>query len=204
MNPRTRAVLATSAALVLVVVLVVASGRLPRRWHVVIVDAAPAVTVVPEATPRLDALRAAGIGIAWPEGWLPDEATLTDAVDALRDAGWTPVEAAGATGGARATTDAVLDAAYAAGPARGRRVVRLRYVPASRAELDREVGRLFDGLAGPLRPARTLYLVVDRESHLAILGGPPALDAAALPPHGVGGDAFVAWLAAILRIPDGG
>ncbi|MCP4870822.1 MAG: hypothetical protein GY898_19130 [Proteobacteria bacterium] len=199
MNPKQRAVAAVIGAGVLVAILLVASGRLPRNWHVVFVDASAAVAASPEASPRLDGLRRAGIGLSWPGGWLPDEALLIEAGEHLRDAGWQAIVAPAAPASA-STTEAALEAAYANGPAGGRSVLRVRYRPASRGELDRELGRLIDGLAGPLPPARTLFVVVDRETHLAIVAGPRGLNPTALPPHGAGAEDFVPWLSQVLRI----
>lgn len=199
MNPRQRAFAAVLASGALVAVLLVASGRLPRPWHVVLIDASPAVSDAPGSSPRLDALRRAGIGLSWAGGWLPDEPLLIESAEHLRDAGWRAIVAPGGAD-VRSTTDAALEAAYDHGPGDRRTVMRVRYGPASRGELDREIGRLVDGLAGPLRPARTLFLVIDRNTHLAILAGPRGLDPAALPPHGAGAEDFVPWLSEVLRI----
>jgi hypothetical protein len=102
--------------------------------------------------------------------------------------------------GAEETTEAVLEAAWANGPAGVRTVLRFRYRPAGRGELDRELGRLIDGLAGPLQPSRTLFVIIDREPHLIILAGPRTLNPSALPAHGAGAADFVPWLSKVLRI----
>lgn len=199
MNARARAFAVVVVAGLLVAVLLVATGRLPRRWHVVFVDASAAVAPTSDGSPRLDALRSAGIGLSWPGGWLPDEALLIEAVERLRDVGWTSLPVPPAADAA-ATTEAALEVAYAHGPVGTRTVLRVHYRPATRGELDHELGRLIDGLAGPLPPARTLFVVVDRESHLAILGGPRTLRPGALPPHGAGAEDFVPWFGEVLRI----
>ena len=158
---------AVAAAAALVGVLLLASGRLPRTWDVILVEIESPLTDVPEASPRLDRLAAAGAVL--PNA---DAAELERLGDRLQSAGWNALhpEAGPSLEG---TTDLALEAAL--DPAsRAPRLLVVRYRPASAGELNTQLGRLIDGLAGGLVPSHTLFVVVDRERRRVLVSGPPA------------------------------
>ena len=197
-RPRRRTVPILAALAVILVVLALLSGRGPR-WHLVLVDAAGPQRDTPEAMPRLAGLQEAGARVAWP-GDLPARQDIDRLADRLALAGWRVVAFTDAAGSSsRAVTDAVLESTWADGPATGRVAVLVRYRPAGGADLDRELGRLADGMAGPLPPARTLFVVIDRADRSVTLAGPRAFRPRSAQEPGE----FVPWLLGILRVRTG-
>lgn len=188
MSPRARALTAVAVAAALVGVAVWAAGRLPRRWDVILVHVDPPLTEVPEATPRLDALVAAGSvrGGA-------DEETLERLTDRLQAAGWRAMYPEPGPS-LRETTDQALEAGLdPAGPA-GPRLLVVRYRPTSVGELDREMARLIDGLAAARAGQETLYIVVQAHRQRVVVAGPRAAAS-----RGAGSD-LVGGLETLLRL----
>lgn len=174
-------------------------GDPARGWHLVLVDVSGPASTTPEALPRLTGLEQAGTRLAWP-GVLPDRDALEELADLLADRGWRVVSFTDAAGSSsRAVTEAVLQSTWSGGPARGRAAVLVRYRPSGGAELDRELGRLIDGMASPLPPARTLYVVIDRGDRSVTLAGPRAFRPGSVPPA----VDFTSWLLEILAVPTG-
>jgi hypothetical protein len=167
------------------------------RWHVVVVDlGVPSSVEEPAALPRLLALGEAGARIAWP-GPLPPTGERAGLAQALTRQGWTAVEAGSGRGAE--LTEASLSAAFdAVTVTAAPLLVQVDYSGSSAAEADRELGRLVDGLAAPLQPSKTLFVVLDRPGRAVVLAGPrrlpkwspPALDAD-----------LTDWLLALLGLP---
>ncbi len=182
-------VVATVAALSALIVL--APGP---SWHLVLVDLDAPAGDEPVALPRLEALQRAGVQVEWPEA-LPDRDAIEGLADRLAGRGWRVASFTDAAGSStRAVTDAVLEGALDAGPASVRTALLVRYRPGGPAEADRELGRLVDGLASPLRPSQTLFVVVDRADRSVTLAGPRSLKAGAVPEPGP----FVPWILDLL------
>lgn len=191
-----RPALVVGAVAVLAALVLVAPAR---RWHLVLVDVAAPPAEAPESMPRLEALQQAGLRIEW-RGALPDAAAIDDLADRLTDHGWAVASFTDAAGSSsRAVTDAVLERAWGHGPAVARTAVLVRYRPSGPADMDRELGRLVDGMAAPLPPSRTLFVVIDRAERSVTLAGPPGLSAGAIPVPGE----FTPWLLGVLRVVGG-
>jgi len=202
-SSRLRAIGAILLALGLVVVVVVASSTQPRRWHVVLVDLAPARIATDEPGPRLDALARSGAVAAWPGAGMPPSAQLLELSGGLAASGWLQLEPPVEPSLSSALrTEEVLAAVYDRVEAGGGRLVlSVTYQPASRTEADLEVGRLVDGLAGPLPGSQTLYVILDRDLQRVLLVGPDAAPRAVeeLP---ASPDDFAAWILDLLRVRD--
>ncbi|MEE2830273.1 MAG: hypothetical protein VX498_13880 [Myxococcota bacterium] len=198
MTARNRAIAAVCAALALVVLILWRASEVPRRWSVVVVVVEAPVSSTPVATPRLDSLRRAGVEVPWVEDNSPPLDLLADQ---MLDRRWFVAPPLGsADQPAGLVVGQTLEFVYSDdGPSRGRKAfLRLHIRPVDRGEWDREFGRLVDGLAGPLRPARTLFVLVDRERESLVVGGPRNLRSVQVqPPEGSLDD----WLAGLLRLP---
>ena len=172
-----------------------------HRWSVlfVVAEPSPGAYLNPEGpsqrTPRLDRLTGAGVRLPLAAPELPVDAWLTavlggppPARSVLRDLiedGWVGIGAGRSPGdpawmdpfevytpglNARAAVDAILDRLGETVPARA--FVLAVVQPATTEDLESAVGRLIDGAAPFLPPARTLVVVVDRGMRSAVLVAP--------------------------------
>ena len=201
MSSARRARVAVVASLALVLVIVWLVGGLPRRWNLVVIVWQTSGEAAEMPTPRRDALAVRGARFPYASPQPVDDEDLERWVAPLLAAGWTHhAPALQGTEDAGTVVEANLEAlSTAASPGPLQNIFLVRTAGSDRAELDVQLGRLMDGLAGPLASSRTLYVVVDVAASEIHLGGPRNFDSDGL--SAPEGD-LAGWFAGLMRLAD--